>query len=63
MKVTVPQGDVEASAEADLLKLVSRKSIKCFHGCPYRNPTQVGGHKCAKAREWNLVKELGNLAP
>ena len=36
-------GDVEASAEADLLKLVSRKAAKCSHGCPYRNPTQVGG--------------------
>ena len=42
LKVAVPQGDVKASAEADLLKLVSRKPIKCFHGCPYRNPTQVG---------------------
>ena len=43
LKVAVPQGDGEASAEPDLLKLVSRKAAKCSHGCPYRNPTQVGG--------------------
>ncbi len=44
LKVTVcPQGkDGEASAKPDLLKLVSRKATKCFHGCPYRKPTQVG---------------------
>ena len=26
-------------------------------------PTQVGGYQYTKARERNLVKELGNLAP
>ena len=26
-------------------------------------PTQVGGYKYTKARERNLVKELGNLTP
>ena len=26
-------------------------------------PTQVGGYKNTKARERNLVKELGNMAP
>ena len=26
-------------------------------------PTQVGGYKDPKARERNLVKELGNIAP
>ena len=26
-------------------------------------PTQVGGYKHTKARERNLVKELGNIAP
>ena len=26
-------------------------------------PTQVGGYKNTKARERNLVKELGNIAP
>ena len=42
LKVTVPQGDAEVTAEADLLKHVSRKTLGCSHGCPYRNPTQVG---------------------
>lgn len=51
LKVVVPQGDVEASAEADSSNTVSRKSCKCSHGRPYRKPTQVVGHKCAKARE------------
>ena len=51
LKVVVPQGDVEASAKADSSNAVSRKACKCSHGSPYRKPTQVGGHKCAKARE------------
>ena len=51
LKVAVPQGDVEASAEADSSKTVSRKSCKCSHCRPYLKPTQVVGHKCAKARE------------
>ncbi len=42
LKVSVPQGDAEATAKADPLKPVSRKAIKCSHGCPYRKPTQVG---------------------
>ena len=29
---------------------------------PYRKPTQVGGHKCAKVYERTLVKELGKKA-
>ncbi len=43
LKVAVPQGDVEASAEADLPKWASRKAWRCSHGRPYRKPTQVGG--------------------
>ena len=31
------------------------------HAVP--KPTQVGGYKDTKARERNLVKELGNIAP
>ena len=31
------------------------------HAVP--KPTQVGGYKHTKARERNLVKELGNMAP
>ena len=30
---------------------------------PYRKPTQVGWCQCTKARERNLVKELGKPAP
>ena len=30
---------------------------------PVPKPTQVGGYKHTKARERNLVKELGNIAP
>ena len=30
---------------------------------PVPKPTQVGGYKYTKARERNLVKELGNIAP
>ena len=29
---------------------------------PYRKPTQVGEHKCAKVYERTLVQELGNTA-
>ena len=29
---------------------------------PYRKPTQVGRHKCAKVYERTLVQELGNIA-
>ncbi len=29
---------------------------------PYRKPTQVGGHKCAKVYERTFVKELGKTA-
>ena len=32
-----------------------------MHAVP--KPTQVGGYKYTKARERNLVKELGNMAP
>ena len=42
----------------------------CFPEKPRRinppavpKPTQVGGYKDTKARERNLVKELGNIAP
>jgi hypothetical protein len=41
--VAVPQGDVEATAEADSLNQAPRKPFTCSHGCPYRKPTQVGG--------------------
>ena len=43
LKVAVPQGDVEATAKADLLNHAPRKAFWCSHGRPYRKPTQVGG--------------------
>ena len=43
LKVAVPQGDGEASAELNPLTRASRKFLTCSHGRPYRNPTQVGG--------------------
>ena len=43
LKVAVPQGDVEASAEADPVNHAPRKSFWCSRGRPYRKPTQVGG--------------------
>ena len=42
LKVAVPQGDVEASAKMNPLNRASRKSFACYHGRPYRKPTQVG---------------------
>ena len=40
-----------------------RKVGGCFPSRPYRKPTQVGECKCTQARERNLSKELGTLAP
>ena len=35
----------------------------CINPPAVPKPTQVGGYKDTKARERNLVKELGNIAP
>ena len=35
----------------------------CTNPSAVPKPTQVGGYKDTKARERNLVKELGNMAP
>ena len=35
----------------------------CTNPSAVPKPTQVGGYKDTKARERNLVKELGNIAP
>ena len=53
------------------VRLAGRKAMHpCFpEKCddtdmpPVPKPTQVGGYKDTKARERNLVKELGNIAP
>ena len=35
----------------------------CINPSAVPKPTQVGGYKDTKARERNLVKELGTIAP
>ena len=53
------------------VRLAARKAMRpCFPEKSMRinppavpKPTQVGGYKDTKARERNLVKELGNIAP
>ena len=41
----------------------SQKSPDALTRPAVPKPTQVGGYKHTKARERNLVKELGNIAP
>ena len=53
------------------LRLAAGKAMRpCFQEKPLRinpsavpKPTQVGGYRHTKARERNLVKELGKIAP
>ena len=53
------------------LRLAAGKAMRpCFQEKPLRTnpsavpkPTQVGGYRHTKARERNLVKELGKMAP
>ena len=40
-----------------------REKAACTNPPAVPKPTQVGGYKDTKARERNLVKELGNMAP
>ena len=39
------------------------EKARCTNPPAVPKPTQVGGYKHTKARERNLVKELGNIAP
>ena len=41
----------------------SKKSPRALTRLAVPKPTQVGGYKHTKARERNLVKELGKIAP
>ena len=50
-------------AEARPRVLAPRKAGSCSPSRPYRKPTQVGECKRTQARERNLSKELGTLAP
>ena len=50
-----------AGAKAACLRF-PEKTV-CINPPAVPKPTQVGGYKDTKARERNLVKELGNIAP
>ena len=45
------------------MRLCFQEKALCINPHPVPKPTQVGGYKDTKARERNLVKELGNIAP
>ena len=55
--------ELRACPEAHRWVFVPRKVCNCFPSGPYRKPTQVGECKRTQARERNLSKELGTLAP
>ena len=40
-----------------------QEKFQCINPSAVPKPTQVGGYKHTKARERNLVKELGNMTP
>ena len=50
-----------ARSKAMYLCFLEKCVVTNMHPVP--KPTQVGGYKYTKARERNLVKELGNIAP
>ena len=52
-----PQGKVSGDAG------LPGKGSKRFFELAVPKPTQVGGYECTQARELNLIKELGKLAP
>ena len=45
------------------MRLCFPEKSRCINPPAVPKPTQVGGYKDTKARERNLVKELGNIAP
>ena len=50
-------------ARSKIIRLCFLEKSLCINPHPVPKPTQVGGYKDTKARERNLVKELGNIAP
>ena len=42
LKVAVAQADAETTVDVDSSSPIPRKALQCFHGRPYRKPTQVG---------------------
>ena len=51
------------ATRSEPVEKLPRKICSCSPICPYRKPTQVGECKRTQARERNLSKELGKLAP
>ena len=45
------------------MRLCFPEKAPCTNPLAVPKPTQVGGYRNTKARERNLVKELGNIAP
>ena len=56
-------GGARGSPRATPCVHAPRKSPRALTRQAVPKPTQVGGYKDTKARERNLVKELGNIAP
>ena len=50
-------------AGAEAMRPCFPEKAICINPPAVPKPTQVGGYKDTKARERNLVKELGNIAP
>ena len=50
-------------ARGEAMRPCSQEKRRSTDMPPVPKPTQVGGCKDTKARERNLVKELGNIAP
>ena len=49
---------LEPQGEGNLSKCGAKKRLVYILWNPYRKPTQVDGHECAKVIERNLVQEL-----
>ena len=50
-------------AGGDAMRPRFPEKTRCTNPPAVPKPTQVGGYRHTKARERNLVKELGNIAP
>ncbi len=63
MNVPFAQADLEATAEGDLLKLFSGKGTRIIYHLPVPQTDTGIRDEYSKARELNLSKELGKMAP
>jgi hypothetical protein len=62
MNVFVPQGNDEATAESDS-QIQQPRNGPLYNKVTVPQTDTGGWVKYTQAYEWNLVKELGNLAP